>query len=62
MCRKKTERVEGLGVFFELCNEPEDLPALFEDLLEQPPISPDTPSPFGDGHAAEKIYNILKEL
>ena len=62
VCRKKTERVEGLGTFFELCHHPRDLRELFEHLLDQPAISPDTPSPFGDGTAALQIYNIVKEL
>jgi len=62
VCRKKTERVEGLGVFFELCHDPGDLSGLFEHALEQPPIPSETPSPFGDGTAAIKIYNIIKEL
>jgi UDP-N-acetylglucosamine 2-epimerase len=62
VCRKKTERVEGLGTFFELCHHPRDLRGLFEHLLDQPAISPDTPSPFGDGTAALQIYNIVKEL
>lgn len=62
VCRKKTERTEGLGIFFELCQHPRDLRELFEHLLDQPAISPDTPSPFGDGTAALQIYNIVKEL
>ena len=32
VCRKETERVEGLGSFSFLCKEPKHLEALFEDL------------------------------
>ena len=62
VCRKKTERVEGLGTFFELCEDPSELSELFARMLKQDKINDTIGCPFGDGHAAEKIYNILKDL
>jgi len=61
VCRKKTERVEGLGIFSFLCKKPEDLEVLFEKVYSLSDVDSDIPSPFGDGHASEKIYKIIKE-
>ena len=62
VCRKTTERIEGLGVFFELCPDPEDLPDLFEQAISEKPIEGDVLCPFGDGNSSNKIYNILVKL
>jgi len=62
VCRKNTERVEGLGIFSFLCKEPDDLETLFDRVVELPKISECFTCPFGDGHAAEKIYEIIKDL
>jgi len=62
VCRKTTERIEGLGVFFELCRHPEDLPDLFEQAISKKPIESDVLCPFGDGNSSNKIYNILVKL
>ena len=61
VCRKKTERVEGLGTFFDLCKEPHELKNMFKNMLNKEPISDTIKCPFGDGTAAKNIYNILKE-
>lgn len=62
VCRKTTERVEGLGVFFELCEDPNNLSGMFEAFLKKPKIDDTIDCPFGDGRSAEKIYKILLEL
>jgi UDP-N-acetylglucosamine 2-epimerase len=60
VCRKTTERPEGLGLFSELCPEPEHLPYLFaEMILKQEPTAD---CPYGDGNSAEKIINILTTI
>ena len=57
VCRKATERVEGLGTFSFLCQEPEHLKGLFNRLNKNPEI--DLPCPYGDGKSSQKIYEIL---
>ena len=59
VCRKTTERVEGLGVFFELCGDPKNLFDMFETFLKKPKIDDTMDCPFGDGTSAQKIFKIL---
>tara|TARA_R110002012_G_scaffold317609_2_gene534415 strand:+ start:517 stop:1512 length:996 start_codon:yes stop_codon:yes gene_type:complete len=59
VCRKTTERPEGLGEFSSLCHEPGDLFNMFEAMINSLPPKGDCP--YGDGHSAEKIVNILME-
>ena len=59
VCRKTTERVEGLGVFFELCGDPKNIFDMFETFLKKPKIDDTMDCPFGDGKSAEKIFKIL---
>lgn len=58
ICRKTTERVEclhsGHGV---LCQEPSELPAIFQNIQKDFVINAECP--FGDGAASKKIVNIL---
>ena len=59
VCRQKTEREEGVGEFALMCMSPEDLERLFEDVINNPvPIGT---CPYGDGHAAVKVYQVLKD-
>ena len=57
VCRKETERAEGLGNFSLLCGSPEDLAQRFED-LDSLEMSGDCP--YGDGKSSEKIIRLLK--
>ena len=57
VCRKTTERPEGLGGFSDLCGEPEGLREAFQMMLQSP--DPTGDCPYGDGSSAEKIVNIL---
>jgi UDP-N-acetylglucosamine 2-epimerase (non-hydrolysing) len=59
VCRETTERPESLSVTSFLINSPKDLQPIFEEHLENFVVEGDCP--FGDGHAAEKIYDILHQ-
>ena len=59
VCRKKTERVEGLGQFSFLCPNPTGLERIFYDINGDYRIR--LPCPYGDGDASKKIYKILIE-
>lgn len=59
VCRKTTERMEGEGIFSELCHYPNQLKEIF-DRSEQVII--EQQCPYGDGKACEKIFHILQEL
>ena len=59
VCRETTERGEGEGTFASLCCCPDLLPQVFKnteiEIVNQR-------CPYGDGHASDKIYKILKEI
>ena len=58
ICRKTTERVEGLGNFAFLCDSPSRLREFFEKVnSEHLPVGQ---CPYGDGHATDKIVKVLK--
>ena len=59
VCRKTTERTEGLGTFFELCAHPSELPSMFKLFLNKDKIDETIDCPFGDGTSAQKIFKIL---
>ena len=58
VCRKTTERPEGIdsGHIF-MCPQPSDLPKIFETVIRDSTIN--SPCPYGDGTAANKINTIL---
>jgi len=58
VCRKKTERLEGVGVFAFICKEPAELKDLFKTVNSDYKI--DLPCPYGDGSATDKIIELLK--
>lgn len=64
VCRKVSERTEGVGDFAFMCLTPEDLPGLYEKVLEACGIKEivTLPCPYGDGYAAEKILEILEDV
>lgn len=59
VCRRTTERPEGLGVFSRLVPKPEDLPILFDKLILD--HIPNGRCPYGDGTASKKIVKYLQE-
>jgi UDP-N-acetylglucosamine 2-epimerase (non-hydrolysing) len=60
VCRKFTERVEGLGTFSFLCKEPKDLKQMVDTFITSYEIN--KPCPYGDGNSSEKIYDIIKSI
>lgn len=60
VCRKTTERTEGLNTFSFLCKNPENLQQFFNKINEDCYI--DLPCPYGDGKASFKIVEILKKV
>jgi len=56
VCRKETERGEGLGNFSLLCKYPEDLVQGFEDLAS---LDMAGGCPYGNGKSSEKIVELL---
>lgn len=59
VCRKKTEREDGLGVFSVLCQTPQQLKTLVEQLDNDPVV--DAECPYGDGHSVIKIVELLSK-
>ena len=59
VCRKATERSEGLGVFSFLCETPDHLEDLFNTINDD--YIPNGECPYGDGYAAESILEYLLE-
>ena len=59
VCRKETERIEGLGNFSLLCQSPELLFTRFQSLDG---LELEGECPYGDGKAVDKIINILKRV
>ena len=57
MCRKETERLEGLDNFSLLCKSPDLIKDCFKQLDD---LELSGPCPYGDGRSSEKIINILK--
>ena len=61
ICRKVTERTEGLGDFSVLCHEPEQLQERFASTIKK--SDPIGSCPYGDGKSSKEIVSILeKEL
>lgn len=60
VCRKVTERPEAIGNSSFIVKEPEDLLYIFE--LHHNNYEINYVCPYGDGHSAEKIYEILKNI
>ena len=60
VCRKVTERPEALGQSSYTVKEPQELKKRFDLFLPKHEINYECP--FGDGHSAEKITDILENL
>ncbi len=59
-CRSTTERPEAIGQSTVMVSSPDVLVNIFNLFHNQYEI--DYICPFGDGHSAEKIYDILKDI
>lgn len=60
VCRKTTERQEGLNTFSYLCEAPSYLKKLVESVIIDKEINLECP--YGDGFSSEKIYQELKNI
>jgi len=58
VCRKKTERQEGIGTFALKCIAPKALAGLFKSINEH--YIPTGDCPYGDGYAAEKAFEVIE--
>lgn len=58
VCRKATERVEGLGKFSFLCESPDKLQKLFEFINNDHVVTGSCP--YGDGQSSQKIKDIIE--
>ena len=58
VCRQATERVEGMGTF-AFMSSPDKVESDFYSMIDD--YIPDDTCPYGDGHSAERITNILLE-
>jgi UDP-N-acetylglucosamine 2-epimerase len=63
VCRKVSERTEGIGDFAFMCPRPENLKNVYELITALCKLKPtvSSPCPYGDGHASEKVAEILKD-
>lgn len=59
VCREKTERLEGIGTFAHMCTTPKDLDRIFAEVSSD--HIPEGVCPYGDGHSAKRILEILKD-
>lgn len=59
VCRKTTERLEGVDTFAFMCLEPKELEAIFNQVNAD--YIPVGDCPYGDGYAAQKVYEVLKD-
>lgn len=60
VCRKTTERVEGLNEFSYLCDNPSKLKNIVDYVMLNKKI--DKTCPYGDGQSSQRIYNVIKQL
>lgn len=61
VCRKITERVEGMGYFSLLCVAPEELRASFLWLdADNNHLTLDEECPYGDGNSAQYVLEVLQ--
>lgn len=59
VCRKVSERKEGIGTFAFMCESPTDLIPIAQQIEISNQFIVDEPCPYGDGYAAQKIRDIL---
>jgi len=58
VCREATERVEGMGTF-AFMSSPDKVESDFYSMIDD--YIPNDECPYGDGHSAERITNILMD-
>jgi UDP-N-acetylglucosamine 2-epimerase (non-hydrolysing) len=59
VCRKTSERAEGVGTFAFMCPHPNMLKPAFDGIIESGEFIVDEDCPYGDGKASERIVKVL---
>ena len=62
VCRKVSERTEGIGDFAFMCPEPKDLESIYDCVSNARPTLVPLDCLYGDGKSAEKIAEILRSV
>ena len=62
VCRKVSERVEGIGEFAFMCGTPEQLKKVYSHVSSMESDIVKSPCPYGDGKASQKIMEILNDF
>ena len=60
VCRKTSERAEGLGTFAFMCPHPNMLKPAFDGIIQSGEFIFNEDCPYGDGKASERIVKVLK--
>ena len=60
VCRKTSERAEGLGTFAFMCPHPNMLKPAFDGIIQSGEFIVNEDCPYGDGKASERIIKVLK--
>ena len=60
VCRKTSERAEGLGTFAFMCPHPNMLKPVFDGIIQSGEFIVNEDCPYGDGKASERIIKVLK--
>ncbi len=61
VCREKTERSESIDITSFMCENPQKLNKVFDNVNKNYDADFKKKSPFGDGYSSEKIVDILKK-
>ena len=61
VCRKVSERHEGVGTFAFMCANPKELKPKFDSIIKSQEFIVNEECPYGDGHAAQKILGVLQD-
>lgn len=59
VCRKISERSEGVGTFAFMCGEPSRLKGIFDGIINRGSFIVNQDCPYGDGKASQKILEVL---
>ena len=60
VCRKTSERAEGVGTFAFMCPHPNTLKPAFDGIIQSGEFIVNEDCPYGDGKASERIVKVLK--
>ena len=59
VCRKTSERAEGVGTFAFMCPHPNMLKPAFDGIIESGEFIVNEDCPYGDGKASQRIVKVL---